>query len=163
VHAALEAVHPHNPYTATKRITATASELEGWRHRAQGFIPALEKVLDGLQGTQVVLCTLPGLYESNTPPSTRALEIGHMPPLTCDPTALAALVEGYNAQLRSLARRRNLGLIDLETWGHAALTPRDELFFDSLHLWENGQARIGRHMAQQLAGLPALRPPRRRP
>ena len=61
-----------------------------------------------------------------------------------------SLCERYNDALRRLADRRGLQLIDLETWGLAALKPRDEYFQDSVHLRDDGQAMLGRHMADEL-------------
>jgi lysophospholipase L1-like esterase len=86
-------------------------------------------------------------------PSPQALKVGHLPLFTDNPYVLAKISEEYNKRLRSLAQRHGLLLVDLEEWSHDALKPRDQFFFDSVHVYEEGQTRIGQYLAQQLLPL----------
>jgi hypothetical protein len=54
-------------------------------------------------------------------------------------------------RLRELAQRLGVELIDLEEWSRAALEPRDRYFFDSVHLYEEGQEKIGEFLAERLS------------
>lgn len=112
-------------------------------------------------GAQIVLLTLPGLFVSDTKPSDKALDMGHLPPYTNNPYALAALTENYNQRLRALAKDRAWALVDLEQWSRQALIPRDQYFFDSVHLEESGQQLIGEFLATQLAPMLTDRPAER--
>ena len=84
-------------------------------------------------------------------PTPQALKIGHLPEFTENPFVLAKLTERYNIALRVLAKRRDLGLIDLEKWSVQALRPREDFFLDSVHLTGSGLDMIGNYMADQLA------------
>jgi hypothetical protein len=99
------------------------------------------------------LVTLPGLYAMDEEPSDLALQVGHLPTFTDNPYVLAKMSEQYNIALRNLAAQRGLLVIDLEQWSKTALQPRDQYFFDSVHLYEEGQAMIGLYMAQELSPL----------
>ena len=79
------------------------------------------------------------------------MKIGHLPTFTDNPYVLAKMSEGYNAELRKLATREGLQLIDLDAWSHHALTPRDEYFSDSVHLYEDGQEMIGSYIVGELS------------
>ena len=50
-----------------------------------------------------------------------------------------------------MAQHSGLQVIDLEKWSAVALQPRDKYFFDSVHLYEEGQAMIGMEIAAELA------------
>jgi lysophospholipase L1-like esterase len=116
------------------------------------FLTEIEAIVDEMEsvGSRVCVVTLPGLFVENLEPSDRALEMGHLPEGTDNPFVLARLTERYNDALRSLAERRGLMIVDLAMWSLEALEPRDEYFFDSVHLWEHGQSEIGRHLAGRL-------------
>jgi hypothetical protein len=86
-------------------------------------------------------------------PSPRALDVGHLPEWTDNPLVLAKMTERYNAGLRALARRRGYVVVDLAGWSERWLLPRDAWFFDSVHLHETGQARIGLRLAREIADL----------
>jgi lysophospholipase L1-like esterase len=118
------------------------------------FLEEIEAIIDEMEsvGSRVWLVTLPGLFVRDREPSDRALEMGHLPEGTDNPYVLARLTERYNEALRSLAGRRGLQVVDLANWSLEALDPRDEYFFDSVHLWEHGQSEIGRHLAGRLQG-----------
>ena len=104
-------------------------------------------------GSEVVLVTLPGLYASDRDPSSRALEIGHLPTFTDNPFVLARMAERYNDQLRALARERGLVLVDLDAWCRRELQPPEDHFVDTVHLDERAQERAGVFLAQALAPL----------
>ncbi len=103
--------------------------------------------------SRVVLVTLPGLFTTFEDPSEKALRIGHLPMFTDNPFVLARITESYNSELRALAQRRGLALIDLEEWSEAALQPRDAFFTDSVHLTPKGLRTVGTFMAGRLASL----------
>jgi lysophospholipase L1-like esterase len=157
-------------YEKPKHPDRTAPEVAALDDYTPSFLPDLGAVLDGLQsaGSRVVLVTLPGLYAMDETPDARTLEKGHLPPFTDNPYVLARMAERYNECLRALARSRGLQVIDLDAWGRKALEPRADYFFDSVHLYEEGQRLIGAHLAEALApDVPApakpLRPRSGRP
>jgi len=117
------------------------------------FLDRIENVVEEFEsiGSQVLLVTLPGLFNVSTSPSPRALKIGHLPYYTKNPYVLAKLTERYNAALRGLAAKRHIQVIDLEKWGTQALKPKDAHFVDSVHLTGRGLEKIGSYMADQLA------------
>ena len=116
------------------------------------FLSDIDRIISALEsgGAQVILVTLPGLFTSSERPSVFALKKGHMPDFTNNPFVLAKLTERYNDALRDLARRRGLGVIDLEKWSIDAFQPRDAYFTDSVHLNARGLEKIGAFMAEQL-------------
>jgi lysophospholipase L1-like esterase len=130
------------------------AQIDRWE---PAFMAEIETIVDEMEevGSRVCLVTLPGLFVGDREPSDRALEMGHLPEGTDNPLVLARLTERYNDALRSLAERRGLAIVDLASWSLEALEPRDEYFFDSVHLWEHGQSEIGRYLAGRLRdGIP---------
>ena len=101
-------------------------------------------------GSRVYLITLPGLFTENPPPSPEAVRVGHLPLYTRNPLVLARLTANYNDAIRAFAAREQFDLIDLAKWSEQALQPRHRYFFDSVHLYEEGQRMIGRELAAQL-------------
>jgi lysophospholipase L1-like esterase len=142
-------------YLAERRPDPTAPELERLRGYRPGFVADVASLVRGLAagGASVAITTLPGLYLREEPPSTRALEIGHLPQQTDNPYVLAALADGYNESVRALAAELDLTLIDLDRWSRQALVPRDEWFVDSVHPIEQGQVLIGEQVARAIAPL----------
>lgn len=140
-------------YGKPKHPDRNAPEVAALDDYTPSFMPDLEAVLEGLQsiGSRVVLVTLPGLYVMDETPDARALEKGHLPPFTDNPYVLARMAGRYNECLRALARARGLQVIDLDAWGRKALEPRADWFFDSVHLYEEGQRLIGARLAAALA------------
>ena len=61
------------------------------------------------------------------------------------------MAERYNDALRNLAAKHDLDLVDLDRWARRELVPPERFFFDSVHLWEEGQARVGAYLAATLA------------
>lgn len=116
------------------------------------FMPDVDSIVAAFSnaGSKVVITTVPGLYRASEAPTPRALAIGHLPYFTDNPYVLAKLTERYNDELRKLARRRGLPLIDLDSWSATALRPRDRFFSDAAHLTAEGQILIGKYMAEQL-------------
>jgi lysophospholipase L1-like esterase len=154
-------------YEKPKHPDRNAPEVVALDEYTPSFLPQLERVVDGLiaSGSRVVLITLPGLYAMDETPEARTLEKGHLPPFTDNPYVLARMAGRYNECLRALARARGLQVIDLDTWGRKALQPRVDYFFDSVHLYEEGQRMIGARLAGALApDVPApVRPRSGRP
>ena len=54
---------------------------------------------------------------------------------------------------QGIAEAAGRSLIDLERWSFDALRPRSQWFFDSVHLTEEGQAKLGRFVAAELAPI----------
>lgn len=130
----------------------SAPEVDAMARWAPGFLDQVEAIADSLEtaGTRVVLTTLPGLFVTDEAPSTRALEVGHLPRGVVNPYVLAKAAERYNDALRAMAQRNSLLLVDLARWSRDALQPLDAHFFDSIHLYEESQALIGSELARQL-------------
>lgn len=140
-------------YLRAKRPDAGDPVLDLLRDYTPSFLDDVERISLGMRdaGSVVVLVTLPGLYRTDEAPSDRALAIGHLPRFTDNPYVLAAMAERYNEALRRLAAEHDLGLVDLDRWARDELVPPERFFFDSVHLWEEGQARIGAYLAARLA------------
>ena len=68
--------------------------------------------------------------------------------------------EEHNVRLRQLAVQEGVSLVDLEEWGLKALEPRDRFFFDSVHVYEEGQEMIGRYLATEILPVLPLAPRR---
>ena len=125
--------------------------------RLEGYVPPfmkeVQQIIREMQttGSKVVLITIPGLFTTQEEPTARSLQIGHLPRYTSNPFVLARMAERYNAGLRAMAQQSGLQVIDLEKWSTVALQPRDKYFFDSVHLYEEGQAMIGKEIAAELA------------
>ena len=147
---ALEAYHrPKHP-------DPNAPALERLAHYEPSFLADVAALARGLEqdGTRVFVTTLPGLYQTDEPPSARALEIGHLPQYTDNPYVVARLADGYNVALRAQASAFGAAVIDLDAWSRAALRPRDDYFVDSVHLTAVGQEMVGAEIARAIA--PAL-------
>jgi lysophospholipase L1-like esterase len=143
-------------YNKPKHPRKDSPEVRRAENYSPSFIDDVDRIVRemGSVGSRVVIVTLPGLFTMDDAPSDLALKVGHLPPFTDNPYLLAKITERYNIALRELAKRRGLEVIDLEEWSRVALQPRDRYFFDSVHLYEEGQQRIGQYMAAQL--LPIL-------
>lgn len=127
--------------------------------RLAGFVPTFMSDLDEMVrafrsgGSVVVLVTLPGLYTSDSAPTEKALRMGNLPEFTDNPYVLARMTDRYNDELRALAIRHRLQVIDLDAWSRTALVPRDAHFVNAVHLDEAGQEMVGRYIAAELAPL----------
>lgn len=134
------------------RDAAAVQVLEGFQ---PSFFTDLETIVKEMRGagSKVILLTLPGLFTLDEEPTPRALEIGHLPTFTDNPYVLAKMSTEYNKLLRRLAKEQGLVLVDLEEWSRESLRPRDKYFFDSVHLYEEGQVLIGQYLATQLVSL----------
>jgi lysophospholipase L1-like esterase len=138
-----------------KRPDRHDPDLEFLEDYTPSFFPDVGRIVEEMQaaGSLVVILTLPGLYSTDREPSSRALEIGHLPVFTDNPFVLARMAERYNEALRALARDRGLGLVDLDRWASETLAPADEHFIDSVHLDDLSQERLGTYLAEQIAPL----------
>jgi lysophospholipase L1-like esterase len=148
-------------YQRPKHPDPNAPEVAALDDYTPSFLAQLQRVIDGMQsiGSRVVLVTLPGLYVMDETPDARTLEKGHLPPFTDNPYVLARMAERYNDSLREIGRARGLQVIDLDAWGRKALEPRADCFFDSVHLYEEGQGLIGSRLALALVpGIPTPGP-----
>ena len=131
----------------------TSSDVESLNGYTPPFLDKVELILEGFKsiGTEVVLVTLPGLFVSESLPSSKAMKIGHLPYFTDNPFVLAKLMERYNAALRALKAGHGGDILDLERWSADTLRPREDYFSDSVHLNPQGLELIGVFMADQLA------------
>jgi lysophospholipase L1-like esterase len=121
--------------------------LDGWCPSVEG-LRTIVRELKGA-GCQVAVLTLPGLFTMDEP-TELALQIGHLPEWTANPYALAKVTERYNWALKELASQEDLMLVDLDAWSRKVMESRDGYFFDSVHLYEEGQLMIGREIADRL-------------
>jgi lysophospholipase L1-like esterase len=139
-------------YTRPKHPDRDARELAGLREFVPMFLPDIRQIVRALHssGSRVVLLTLPGLYELDKTPTDYMLKIGHLPIYTDNPYELAALSARLNALLRQLASEESVQLIDVESWSRTAFRPRERYFFDSVHFTDEGQAMLGRFLADQI-------------
>ncbi len=124
------------------------------RHSFSSILSDVEQIVDEMQsvGSRVVLLTLPALFVPDEVPSSEALSAGHLPHFTNDPRVVAKIVAVYNRRLRDMAAKRGLQVVDLETWGKSNLQPREQFFFDTCHLFEEGQQMLGQKIARDLVG-----------
>jgi lysophospholipase L1-like esterase len=139
-------------YTKPKHPDRQARELTALSGFVPLFVPDIRRIVKALKqsGSRVVLLTLPGLYELDEQPTEHMLRIGHLPTYTDNPFVLAELSARLNMLLRQMAADESVDLIDLDTWSRAALKPRDAYFFDSVHLTDQGQAMLGRYLADRI-------------
>jgi lysophospholipase L1-like esterase len=139
-------------YSKPKHVQRDASEVRALDEFTPTFMSELEMIVKEMRaaGSEVVLLTLPGLFVMDEEPSPQALKVGHLPTFTDNPYVLAKISMEYNKRIRRLAKSEDLLLIDLEEWSRESLKPRDQFFFDSVHVYEEGQMRIGQYLAEQL-------------
>ena len=119
------------------------------------FLPQVRQIVSQLSenGVKPVLVTLPGLFSIDNPPSEEALQTGHLPSNIKNAYVLAVMADKYNNALRLLASEEKIPLIDLEEWAEIELVPPESWFFDSVHLWSEGQMSIGDHIGERLISL----------
>ena len=142
-------------YSKPKHVQRDAPEVKALDGFTPPFMTDLEMIVKEMRvaGSEVVLLTIPGLFVMDEEPSPQALKVGHLPTFTDNPYVLAKVSAEYNKRLRGLAKTHNLLLVDLEEWSRDALKPRDQFFSDSVHVYEEGQVRIGQYLAEQLVPL----------
>lgn len=147
-----ETLNPLEQYTKQKHVDANAPEVKNLEGFVPPFIEDVEEIVKQMQSvnSRVIIITMPGLFTMGERPSDDALRKGQLPSFTDNPYVLAKLTEQYNASLRQLATRYGLQVIDLERWSNTALVPRDSYFLDSMHLYEEGQEKIGVYMADEI-------------
>lgn len=146
-------------YTRPKHADPHDPEVARLDGLVPAFFPEIRQIVREMRstGSRVVLLTLPGLYEVDREPTEDMLRIGHLPTYTDNPYVLARLTARLNELLRELARDESVDVIDLEAWSRKALNPRGHYFFDSVHLTDEGQAMLGRYLADPLARILASR------
>lgn len=126
--------------------------LEDYRPRPTRSVREFTKRMQAA-GVDVVLFTLPGLYVMDQQPTERAMSFGFVTPWSNNPYVLARITEIYNDELREVARETGAHLIDLDAWSRDALAPRDEYFFDSVHLTDPGLRLMGQEIARQMVPI----------
>lgn len=142
-------------YQKAKKPDKDAKEVDALNDFKPHFMDDLEEIIQKFttNGSHVVLLTLPCLFDMETFPTKKAMVNGHLPTFTNNPFVLAKLSEEYNQRLREISALKEISLIDLELWGKEALVPKDKYFFDSVHLYEEGQEMIGAFLAEKLIPL----------
>ncbi|HPG57151.1 MAG TPA: SGNH/GDSL hydrolase family protein [Candidatus Wallbacteria bacterium] len=125
-------------------------ELKEYENYVPGFMDDVEKIIANMKTVSktIFIVTLPGLYITGEVPSEKAMKKGHLPEYTSNPMVLAKITERYNNELRLLAEKEHVQLIDLHEWSLKTLRPREAYFNDSVHLTEEGQEMIGKHLAE---------------
>jgi len=101
-------------------------------------------------GARVYLINLFGLFQEDSEPSQRALQIGHLPNWTDNPYVFAAVTETYNQYLSTLADNEHVKLINLRSWARGTLQPPEDYFFDSVHFNRDGLRKIADFLASAL-------------
>jgi lysophospholipase L1-like esterase len=147
-------------YFADHYWDSSAAEARRYGSRYQpSFLPQVRQLIDNISnnGVRPIIVTLPGLFSVDNPPSIEALQMGHLPSCTKNAYALAAMSRKYNDELRALATEKHIPLIDLEKWGQTTLVPPESWFFDSMHLWSEGQTTEGEYIAKELLSLGLIR------
>ncbi len=147
-------------YTKPKHPDRQAPELTALSGFVPLFVPDIRRIVKALtqSGSRVVLLTLPGLYELDEPPTEHMLRIGHLPTYTDNPFVLAALSARLNELLRQIAADESVDVIDIEAWSRSTLKPREQYFFDSVHLTDEGQAMLGRFLADRIQPMMPAHP-----
>lgn len=114
------------------------------------FAAQLEHVIRRLKSaeTKLFLVTLPGLYFTGKEQLPEVSGIAHLPSFTDNPVVLAKLTQAYNDEVRRVAQKTNIGLIDLSLWSVEELAPRHKYFLDSVHINALGLSKIGIYLAQ---------------
>ena len=123
------------------------------------FLPQVRQIVSQLSenGVKPVVVTLPMAFSIDNPPSEETLKMCHLPVDVKNAYVLAVMVDKYNNALRLLASEENIPLIDLEEWAETELVPPESWFFDSVHLWSEGQMAIGDHIGERLISLGLLK------
>ena len=139
-------------YKKKKHPDPDAPEVKRLNDYTPSFMDDIERIIDEMRkaGSRVALLTLPGLYVTDEPVTDLALIKGHLPVFTDNPYVLARMCERLNIALREMAERKSLQIIDLDKWARTALRPSDRYFFDSVHMYEEGQEMIGIYIANEL-------------
>lgn len=143
---------PLSLFQRQKHPDRDARDVKRLSRYVPSFMGDVEKIAKIMKssGSEVFITTLPGLYSMDDEPSSRALQIGHLPPYTDNPFVLARMAERYNAALRDFADRKGLVLIDIAGWARRQLRPSDQYFLDSVHLTEEAQSLLGKYLAGEL-------------
>jgi lysophospholipase L1-like esterase len=122
-------------------------------------LPRVRQTVERLseRGIKPVLVTLPAAFSINNPPSEEVVQTCHLPVDIKNAYILAVMVDKYNNALRLLATEKGIPLIDLEEWSETTLVPPQAWYFDSLHLWSDGQIAIGEYIGQCLISRGSLK------
>ncbi len=130
-----------------------SADIRYWAEKPLPFVKDVETLVKKLKqsGVHVYLVTLFGLFSNTGIPTDVALGKGHLPDFTDNPYVLKGVTESYNRQLRELAKRNKIELIDFEVWGQESLQPPVEYFFDSVHFNAAGLEKVGTFIAEQLS------------
>jgi lysophospholipase L1-like esterase len=146
--------YPDHYYSS---ITSEAHDYE--LHYQPSFLPRVRQTVERLseRGIKPVLVTLPAAFSINNPPSEEVVQTCHLPVDIKNAYILAVMVDKYNNALRLLATEKGIPLIDLEEWSETTLVPPQAWYFDSLHLWSDGQIAIGEYIGQCLISRGSLK------
>lgn len=147
-------------YNKPKILDKSDPDINLFSNYELPFTKELERVIDHLRekNTNVVLVTLPSIYQEDIIPDEKILNIGHLPEYTNNPYAFISMVKNYNRNIRQISLRKKLQLIDLEKWANQELQPKEEYFNDSVHLNQKGIPRLAYFLASQLTSDLNFRP-----
>lgn len=139
-------------YSRPKTDDSNHEQLRKAEQMDLSFSEGLETIVQKFseQNSQVILMTLPGLFDLESPASAKALKIGHLPAFTQSPHVLAKMTEVYNRRLLDMANELNIQVIDLAKWSVNALVPKDRYYIDSVHLNREGLKLLGEYIAIRL-------------
>ena len=128
-------------------------DIDFWSNVRPKFMSDLDELIKilKLNGSEVYLISLFGLFHEDIKPTDEALSIGHLPLETNNPYVLAAMTSSYNRHLKQLATSRNVQFIDLYQWGRKNLMPLENYFFDSVHFNAKGLEKVGNFLATQIS------------
>ena len=128
-------------------------EVKNYRY-SPAFMGELEDLIMRLRasGARPALLTLPGLFILQDPDHEKIL-VKNCPDLFGNAYTLGLRAKIYNQALRELAAKKQIPLLDLETWSLQALTPRRDYFLDSIHLNARGLQKLADFLASSLPPL----------
>lgn len=143
-----------------RRPNANEALLEKMDQYRPAFLKGIAELTHSLSasGAQVVLMTLPGLYQDRETISEQSLSIGHLPRFTDNPYVLSKLTTQFNHLLLEFGNRQGIPIIDLALWSETAYVPRHIYFSDSVHPTGEGLRLIGEHIAMRLIQILELNP-----
>jgi len=134
-------------------------ELEGkyyektnWDYEPS-FMSDFEHLIDRLNSlnVEVILLTLPSLFELDEEPDADTLKMGHLSCYYAGNAYLHALCTyKFNEALRGISRTQKIPLIDLEEYSDTYMKPKKQYFVDSVHLTPKGQRDLGKYLAREI-------------
>lgn len=144
--------YDYNTKTFYKEDTDFIKEIENYNfsYDIKSLDRLIKKIRNKNKKIEIILITLPGLFDYRVEPDKRALEIGNPIAATNNLYARAILTKKYNEELRNYAREHKLDIFDLETYALSKFVPRSAYFGDAVHPNVAGYLEIGEYFAKEL-------------